>query len=48
MKFINKLEQKFGRYAIPNLMLYVIIINAAGFLISQLQPQLLLYICWDM
>lgn len=48
MKFINKLEQKFGRYAIPNLMLYVIIINAVGFLISQLQPQLLLYICWDM
>ena len=31
MKFLNKLERKFGRYAVPNLMLYIIILNAAGF-----------------
>ena len=29
MKFLNKLERKFGRYAVPNLMLYIIILNAA-------------------
>ena len=33
MKFLNKLERKFGRYAVPNLMLYIIILNAAGLLI---------------
>ena len=34
MKFLNKLERKFGRYAVPNLMLYIIILNAAGLLIT--------------
>lgn len=48
MKFFNKLERKFGRYAIPNLMLYIIILNAAGFVMWQLNPQLLSYVCWDM
>lgn len=48
MKFFSKLERKFGRYAIHNLMLYIIIINAAGFIMSQLNYQLLLYVCWDM
>ena len=33
MNWINKLERKFGRYAISNLMLYVTIMYAAGFLI---------------
>lgn len=30
-KWINKLERKFGRYAIPNLMYYIIILYAFGF-----------------
>lgn len=39
MKFLNKLERKFSRYAIPNLMYYVVILYAIGLLISQLAPQ---------
>lgn len=30
-KWINKLERKFGRYAIPNLMYYIIILYSFGF-----------------
>lgn len=48
MNFINRLERKFGRYAISNLMLYIIIINAAGFIMSQFNIQLLYYVRWDM
>jgi len=48
MKFINKLERKFGRYAIPNLMLYIIILNAAGFVMWYMNPQMLSYVCWNM
>ncbi|MDF2950792.1 MAG: hypothetical protein K0S18_375 [Anaerocolumna sp.] len=38
MNFINKLERKFGKYAIHNLMLYIIIIYGAGYLISEVNP----------
>ena len=31
MKFLNKLERKFGRYYIPNLMLYIVIGNVIVF-----------------
>ncbi len=48
MNFLNKLERKYGRYAIPNLMLYIIILNAAGFIMYQLNPQMLYFVCWDM
>lgn len=34
MKFLNKLERKFGRYAIPNLSLVIIIAYAAGYIIE--------------
>lgn len=47
MNFLNKMERRFGRYAIPNLMLYIIIINAAGFVMYMFNPQLLLYTCWS-
>ena len=39
MNFLNKLERKFGRYAIPNLMLYIILLNAAGMLLAIVYPQ---------
>lgn len=36
MNWINKLERKFGKYAIPNLMYYIIGITAAVFLIQNI------------
>lgn len=39
MNGLNKLERKFGKYAIPNLMYYVVILYAIGLIISQLAPQ---------
>ena len=38
MKFMNKLERKFGKYAIKNLMLYIIGLYALGFFIELLTP----------
>lgn len=46
--FINKMERKFGRYAIPNLMLYIIIANVAGFLINMINPIFLYYLNFNM
>ena len=38
MKLINKLERKFGRYAIYNLMMYMIVIYIAGFILDLIAP----------
>lgn len=38
MNWINKLERKFGKYAIPNLMYYIIILYAFGFALSLFAP----------
>lgn len=38
MKLIDKLEKKFGKYAIPNLMLYVVVLYAVGFVVQQVDP----------
>lgn len=38
MNWISKLERKFGKYAIRNLMWYVTIIYAAGFVLELLSP----------
>ena len=38
MNWINKLERKFGKFAIPNLMLYVSILYAGGFVLEWLNP----------
>lgn len=35
MKWLNKLERKFGRYAIPNMMLYIIATMAVVFVLDQ-------------
>lgn len=38
MDWINKLEKKFGRFAIANLMYYIIILYAVGFVLNMLVP----------
>lgn len=40
MEFINKLEKKFGKYAIRNLMYYVILLYALGFVILLVNPDI--------
>lgn len=41
MKMINKLERKFGRYAIKNLSLYLILGYVIGYLLLMFAPQIL-------
>ncbi len=36
--WLSKLERKFGRYAIPNLMYYIIILYAVGFVLNLVNP----------
>ena len=36
MNFMNKMERKFGRYAIPNLMYYIVILYAVGVLVQMM------------
>lgn len=38
MKFLNKMERKFGRYAIRNLMYYIMILYGAGIIIQLMNP----------
>lgn len=38
MNWIYKLERKFGRFAIPNLMMYLIIFAVAGFALNLINP----------
>ena len=38
MKFLDKLERKFGKYAINNLIIYVIILYVIGFVIDFINP----------
>lgn len=45
---INKMERRFGRYAIPNLMLYIIIANVVGYLLLMINPTFLLYLSFSM
>ena len=40
MKFLNKLEKKFGKYAIKNLMYYIIFLYALGFVILLVNPDI--------
>ncbi len=48
-KFINKLERKFGKYAVPDLIRYVIILYCAGAAIGMLNPGIYYsYLCLDM
>lgn len=49
MKWINKLERKFGRFYIPDLMLYIVILSFVTFVFDYLFPtmNLLSYINFD-
>ena len=40
MNFINKLERKFGKYAIHNLMYYIIAIYVLGWIIQLVAPEI--------
>ncbi len=40
MNWIDKLERKFGRFAIPNLMLYIIVAHTIILILTALQPPL--------
>ena len=40
MKWLDKLERKYGKYAIPNLMYSVIILYIVGFVINIVAPEL--------
>ena len=43
MKWFHKLERKLGRYAIRNLMTYIVVLNAVVFALTILVPQSNLY-----
>ncbi len=47
MNFLNKLERKFGRYAISNLSLYLILCYGCGYLINMINPAFLSYLTLD-
>ena len=40
MKLLNKLEKKFGKYAVKNLMYYIIMLYALGFVIMLAKPEI--------
>ncbi|MDO4321727.1 MAG: hypothetical protein Q4C61_04295 [Lachnospiraceae bacterium] len=44
MNFLDKMERKYGKYAIRNLPAIIIALYAAGYLISALMPELLMYL----
>ena len=43
MTFYQKLERRFGKYAVPNLMKYICVIYVVGFLIQMFNPLLYFY-----
>lgn len=43
MNWLNKLERKIGKYAVPNLMIWLIGAYLIGFVMARLNPNLLLY-----
>ena len=40
MRWLDKMERRFGRYAIPNLMYYIIMLYALGFVVQVVSPDL--------
>mgnify|MGYP000382206005 CR=1 FL=1 len=47
MNFLNKLERKFGKYAIPHLTRYIIITYVIGYLLRYAFPAQTLYLALD-
>ncbi|MCR4690022.1 MAG: hypothetical protein K5739_01580 [Lachnospiraceae bacterium] len=48
MSWLSKLERKFGKYAIPNVTLYLIICYAFGYLIQMINPEFQTNLTLDM
>ena len=48
MKWIDKLERRFGRFAIPNLTLYIVICYVIGYLLRTVMPSVMNYLSLDM
>lgn len=44
MNFLNKMERKYGRYAIRNLSAYIIALYAAGYVMTLIMPQIFSYL----
>ena len=47
MNFLNKMERKFGRYAISNLSRYLILCQGCGYLMNIINPAFLSYLTLD-
>lgn len=48
MNFLNKLERKFGRYAISDLMQYIVVLYGIGFAVMKMAPAMYWqYLCLD-
>ena len=47
MKFLSKLERRFGRYAIHNLPIILILFEVIGYTIQMLMPNMLAWLCFD-
>ncbi len=47
MKLMNKMERKFGKYAIRNLPLIMILMETIGYTLSMVAPNVLNYICFS-
>ena len=47
MKLMNRLERRFGKYAIRNLPLIMILLEVIGYSLSYLAPDILYYICFS-
>ncbi len=47
MKFMNKMERRFGKYAIKNLPMIIILLEAIGYTLSMVAPNVLMYLCFD-
>ena len=47
MNWLDKLERKFGKYAIHNLMYYIIILYILGLVIQMVNPSLI-HSGWDL
>ena len=49
MSFLDKMEQKFGRYAVRNLMVYLCVFFVAGFILDYVNPTFYIeYLCLNM
>ena len=49
MSFMDKMEQKLGRYAVKNLMVYLLVFYAAGFILDYINPTFYIeHLCLNM